>query len=71
MDGFDPTTIGIAVLLLQLVVIGACVVIGSSKGRTGEGLIFGLFLSIIGLVITICLPKAKPEPPFIPQPPPL
>jgi hypothetical protein len=56
-------------VIVQLFIIAACVVVGSGKGRTGQGLIFGLFLGPIGLIIIICLRKAKPEPPYVPQPP--
>jgi hypothetical protein len=67
----DPTTLMFMVILVDLFIIAACVVIGSSKGRTGEGLIFGLLLGPIGLIITICLRKAKPVAPYVPPPPPV
>lgn len=63
----DPTILLVAILV-DLFIIAACAVIGSSKGRTGEGVMFGILLSVIGLVIMIFLPKA---PPYTPQPPPI
>jgi len=68
MNGIDPNTLLIGTILVQVVIIALSTLIGSTKGRAGEGFIFGFFLSVLGLVITLFLKKAQP---YVPQPPPL
>jgi hypothetical protein len=54
MATYDPTTFWIAFLVFAvgLAAIGAW--IGSTKGRTGEGLVWGLLLGIIGIIVIAC-----------------
>lgn len=67
----DPYQAGYAAGQMYGAIVGLCVlsviiftpiaaVIGSRKGRTGQGVVLGLFLSFVGVII-IALLKPRPD----------
>jgi len=47
------------IILIWIIAIIISSVIGTKKNRATEGLLYGLFLGVIGLIITLLLPEKK------------